>query len=62
MAEKLQISKKRKFVREGLFRAELNEFLMRELAEDGYSGLEIRVAPNRTEIIIMATRTQNVLG
>jgi len=37
MAEKLQISKKRKFVREGLFRAELNEFLMRELAEDGYS-------------------------
>jgi len=59
---KMQISKKRKFVREGLFRAELNEFLMRELAEDGYSGLEIRVAPNRTEIIIMATRTQNVLG
>lgn len=35
---------------------------MRELAEDGYSGLEIRVSPNRTEIIIMATRTQNVLG
>jgi len=62
MAEKVQISKKRKFVKEGLFRAELNEFLMRELAEDGYSGLEIRVAPNRTEIIIMATRTQNVLG
>jgi len=62
MAEKMQISKKRKFVREGLFRAELNEFLMRELAEDGYSGLEIRVAPSRTEIIIMATRTQNVLG
>jgi len=62
MADKLQLSKKKKFVREGLFRAELNEFLMRELAEDGYSGLEIRVAPNRTEIIIMATRTQNVLG
>jgi len=62
MADKLQVSKKRKFVREGLFRAELNEFLMRELAEDGYSGLEIRVAPNRTEIIIMATRTQSVLG
>lgn len=50
------------FVRDGLFRAELNEFLMRELAEDGYSGLEIRVSPSRTEIIIMATRTQNVLG
>merc|ERR1711974_431164 len=34
----------------------------RELAEDGYSGVEVRVTPTRTEIIIMATRTQNVLG
>merc|ERR1712121_253609 len=57
-----QISKKRKFVADGVFRAELNEFLTRELAEDGYSGVEVRVAPTKTEIIIMATRTQNVLG
>merc|ERR1712227_1041372 len=57
-----QISKKRKFVQDGVFRAELNEFFTRELAEDGYSGVEVRVAPTRTEIIIMATRTQNVLG
>ena len=40
----------------------MNEFLTRELAEDGYSGVEVRVAPTKTEIIIMATRTQNVLG
>merc|ERR1711872_1181656 len=56
-----QISKKRKFVADGVFKAELNEFLTRELAEDGYSGVEVRVTPTRTEIIIMATRTQNVL-
>merc|ERR1711871_174585 len=56
------ISKKRKFVADGLFFAELNEMLMRELAEDGYSGVEVRVTPMRTEIIIRATRTQNVLG
>uniref|UniRef100_U5EUR5 40S ribosomal protein S3 n=1 Tax=Corethrella appendiculata TaxID=1370023 RepID=U5EUR5_9DIPT len=56
------ISKKRKFVSDGVFKAELNEFLTRELAEDGYSGVEVRVTPIRTEIIIMATRTQNVLG
>merc|ERR1712033_130409 len=31
-------------------------------AEDGYSGVEVRVTPVKTEIIIMATRTQNVLG
>lgn len=27
-----------------------------------YSGVEVRVTPTRTEIIILATRTQNVLG
>uniref|UniRef100_A0A673ZKF2 Small ribosomal subunit protein uS3 n=1 Tax=Salmo trutta TaxID=8032 RepID=A0A673ZKF2_SALTR len=58
----VQISKKRKFVADGIFKAELNEFLTRELAEDGYSGVEVRVTPTRTEIIILATRTQNVLG
>jgi len=57
-----QLSKKRKFVADGVFFAELNEVLMRELAEDGYSGVEVRVTPMRTEIIIRATRTQNVLG
>ncbi|KNC96977.1 40S ribosomal protein S3-A [Spizellomyces punctatus DAOM BR117] len=57
-----QISKKRKFVADGVFFAELNEFLTRELAEEGYSGVEVRVTPARTEIIIRATRTQNVLG
>lgn len=56
------ISKKRKFIADGLFYAELNELLTRELAEDGYAGVEVRVTPVRTEIIIRATRTQNVLG
>jgi hypothetical protein len=37
-----QVSKKRKFVADGVFKAELNEFLTRELAEDGYSGVEVR--------------------
>ncbi|PHU11626.1 40S ribosomal protein S3-1 [Capsicum chinense] len=58
----VQMSKKRKFVADGVFFAELNEVLTRELAEDGYSGVEVRVTPMRTEIIIRATRTQNVLG
>ena len=56
------ISKKRKFVADGVFQAELNELLTRELAEEGYSGMEVRVTPLRTEVIIRATRTQNVLG
>jgi len=57
-----QINKKRKFVADGVFYAELNELLRRELAEEGYSGVEVRVTPTRTEIIIRATRTKNVLG
>merc|ERR1711957_68230 len=57
-----QVSKKRKFVADGVFYAELNEFLMRTLAEDGYAGVEVRVTPIRTEIIIRATRTREVLG
>ncbi|KAK2584740.1 hypothetical protein KPH14_007071 [Odynerus spinipes] len=56
------ISKKKKFVGDGVFKAELNEFLTRELAEDGYSGVEVRVTPTRTEIILLATHTQSVLG
>lgn len=50
------------FVADGVFFAELNEMLTRELAEDGFSGVEVRTTPLRTEIIIRATRTQNVLG
>jgi len=57
-----QMSKKRKFVADGVFYAELNELLIRELAEEGYSGVEVRVTPSRTEIIIRATRTKLVLG
>eukprot|EP01126_Amoeba_proteus_P027040 TRINITY_DN267_c0_g2_i10.p1 TRINITY_DN267_c0_g2~~TRINITY_DN267_c0_g2_i10.p1 ORF type:complete len:228 (-),score=35.36 TRINITY_DN267_c0_g2_i10:97-780(-) len=57
-----RISKKRKFVADGLFYAELNKFLTNELSEDGYSGVEVRVTPQRTEVIIRATRTTNVLG
>uniref|UniRef100_A0A2K5CK46 KH type-2 domain-containing protein n=1 Tax=Aotus nancymaae TaxID=37293 RepID=A0A2K5CK46_AOTNA len=55
----VQISKKRRFVADGIFKAELNEFLM---AKNGYSGVEVRVTPTRTEVIILATKTQNVLG
>ena len=47
---------------DGIFYAELNELLIRELAEEGYAGVEVRVTPTRTSIVIKATRTKNVLG
>jgi small subunit ribosomal protein S3e len=62
MAAAAQVSKKRKFVADGVFYAELNSLLNRELSEEGYSGVEVRVTPARTEIIIRATRTKDVLG
>ncbi len=40
----------------------VKQLFSRQLAEDGYAGLEVRVTSVRTEIIIKATRTQDVLG
>lgn len=56
------ISKKRKIVADGVLYAELNEFFTRELSEEGYAGCEVRVAATVTEIIVRATKTQEVLG
>ncbi|CDK28835.1 unnamed protein product [Kuraishia capsulata CBS 1993] len=56
------ISKKRKLVADGVFYAELNEFFTRELAEQGYAGVEVRITPTKTEVIIRATQTREVLG
>jgi small subunit ribosomal protein S3e len=56
------VSKKRKFIADGVFYAELNELLTRQLGEAGYAGVEIRPTPMRTEIVIRATRPQDVLG
>lgn len=56
------ISLKRKHVRDGVFNAELNEFFQRELAEEGYAGIEIRPTENKTEIIVRAAHVQAVLG
>lgn len=56
------LSKKRKLVRDGVFAAELYEFLKRELGADGFAGVSHVVTPTRTEIIVRATKTQEVLG
>ncbi|EAL60852.1 hypothetical protein ACTFIW_010595 [Dictyostelium discoideum] len=63
MNSSLQISKKRKFVADGVFHAELNELFTREFNKDeGYSGVELKTSPGLTEIIIRASKTQAVVG
>lgn len=61
MAQNNQISKKRKFINDGIFKSELNEFLRRMLAEDGYAGVDVRPRPNETQIIIKCTKTAEVV-
>jgi small subunit ribosomal protein S3e len=57
-----QINKKKKFVADGVFHAELHQFLSRALAAAGYAGIEIRVTPVKTEIRIKATKINEVIG
>lgn len=45
-----------------MFYSELYDLLKREIAEEGFAGVEVRVTPTKTEIVIRATRTKNVLG
>jgi len=57
----MPVSKKRKFVKDGLFFAEINEFLRRVLAEDGYAGVEIKPKPETTHVIIQCTKIPDVV-
>ena len=57
-----QMNKKKKFVADGVFHAELHSFLERAISAAGYAGFEVRVTPVKTEIRIKATKTQEVIG
>lgn len=56
-----QISKKRKLVNDGLFYAEINEFLRRYLSDIGYAGVEIKPKPDSTQVVIKCTKTADVV-
>jgi ribosomal protein uS3 len=57
-----QISKKRKFVQDGLRRAELHCFLGRTLAQEGYAGMEMVSTSSQTTVSIYATQIDKVVG
>ena len=56
-----KINIKKKFVADGVFNAELNEFLQKTLGLEGYAGLEIRLTSTSTEIRIQAANAQDML-
>ena len=59
---KTLLNKKKKFVKDGVFHAEVHSFLGRALSTAGYAGIEIRVTPVKTEIEIRASKIQDVVG
>lgn len=57
-----KVNTKKKFVADGVFQAELNELLTRSLGQDGYAGIEVRVANMSTEIRVKAANYLNLLN
>merc|ERR1711874_924170 len=57
-----QINKKKKFVADGVFHAELHEFLGRALAEAGYGGMEVRSSEAKTDITIKVVKKEEAAG
>lgn len=62
MSKPRQMNKKKKFVADGVFQAELHSFLSRALTDAGYAGFIVRTTPVKTEIEIRATNTAGVTG
>ena len=56
-----KITVKRKFVADGVFQAELNEFLSKTLGQFGYAGIEVRVSHLGTEIRIRVAKADDII-
>ena len=59
--QRRKLNTKKKFVADGVFQAELNEFLTKTLGQQGYAGLEVRCTSHNTEIRVRCTRFKDVI-
>ena len=59
--QRRRLNTKKKFVADGVFQAELNEFLSKTLGQEGYAGLEVRCTSHNTEIRVRCTRVKDVV-
>jgi len=57
-----KINTKKQFVADGVFQAELNEFLSRTLGVEGYAGIEVRATSMSTEIRVRAANCAILLN
>ena len=60
--EKKFYSTKRKFINDGVFRAEVNELLQKAFADFGFSGIEVNFAKGKTEVRVLVTKFNQLMS
>ena len=60
--EKKYFSTKRKFINDGVFRAEVNELLQGALAEFGFSGIEVNFTKGKTEVRVLVSQFNKLMN
>ena len=60
--EKKFYSTKRKFINDGVFRAEVNELLQKAFADFGFSGIEVNFAKGKTEVRVLVSRFNQLMS
>jgi len=53
---------KKRFVADGVFQAELNQFLSRTLGQEGYAGIEVRLTSMGTEIRVRCAKATDLIN
>lgn len=62
MSERMKIrSTKRKFVADGVFRAEVNELLQASLSDFGFSGIEVNFTKSATEVRVLVSKFNDLM-
>ena len=54
-------STKRKFVADGVFKAEVNELLIKALSEFGFSGIEVNITKSATEVRVLVSKFNELM-
>ena len=62
MPGEIRITKKRKMVADGVFRAEIHEFFAKALTGAGYAGLTVRAIASAINITVKVVNKQDALG
>ena len=58
---KTRLSTQKKFVADGVFKAEVNQLLQKALADFGYSGIEVNFTKNFTEIRVLVSKFEDLV-